>query len=114
MNISPSFPLMEKKNIISKISDLLTPRKRKAPENGMYMYCNQEISDSYGRNYIMNTTGFFRNTTPGAVIWHDFPKYRPWAVIRIKGGWAKSAKTKLPPTGGISEKPGSKIECIIK
>ncbi len=38
---------------------------------------------------------------------NDFPIYRPWAVIRIKSDWAKSAKTELPPIGGISEKPGN-------
>ncbi len=34
------------------------------------------------------------------------PNYRPWAVIRIKSDRTKSAKTELPPMGGISESPG--------
>ncbi len=34
-----------------------------------------------------------------------FRYYRPWAVIRIKSGWAKKSKTELPPMGGISESP---------
>ncbi len=35
------------------------------------------------------------------------PEYRPWAVIRIRSDWAKTAISELPPMGGISESPGS-------
>ncbi len=45
---------------------------------------------------------------------NDFPIYRPWAVIRIKSDWAKSAKTELSPMGGVSGSPGKTLHSSSK